>query len=81
MGHQIENQTSAGDCRLTQCSCGRSALQMGKRTFLLSAREVGQMAAVFGYLRKDSPAALETPAMELNRITGEKKWADFSPHD
>jgi hypothetical protein len=81
VGHQIEKQTSVGDCRLTQCSCGRSALQVGKRTFLLSAREVVQMAGVFEALWKDSAAAPETPAMELNRILGEKKWADFSPRD
>jgi hypothetical protein len=81
MGHQIEKQTSVGNCRLTQCSCGRSALQVGKRTFLLSAREVGQMAAVFASLGKDTPSVPGTPAMELNRIMGEKKWADFSPRD
>ena len=74
MGHQIISEVSAGNCRLTQCSCGRGAFQVGKKVMLISSGEAAQIAAMFG-----GSTATSTPAMELNRLTDGKSWADFKP--
>ncbi|MGH7739783.1 MAG: hypothetical protein ACREL1_06515 [bacterium] len=76
MGHKIERQISVGHCQLTQCSCGQSALRVGKRVFHFSAQEVTEMAELLAAFRVG-----ETAAAELNRLTGSDKWTDFKPEN
>lgn len=78
MGHQIERQTSVGNCQLTQCSCGRSALKIKDKFFLLSTKEVGELSGIFGSLeKKEGPNPLAL-AVKLAWLTDGKEWTDFS---
>jgi len=78
MGHQIEHQVSVGDCQLTQCSCGRSALRVKDKVFLLSSKEVVELGGVFGTLEKKDGSNPSALSVKLTWLTNGKEWADFS---
>ena len=79
MGHQIEYRFTSGDCRLTQCSCGRSALEMKGRTFLLSAREVEALAGIFAARRQEREESRKALVEQMGRLTGGPDWERFTP--
>jgi hypothetical protein len=79
MGHQIEHRVSVGNCQLTQCSCGRSALKIKDKVLLLSAREVGEIARVFRAIESNEKMSDSDLAVKLNWLSGGKEWIDFSP--
>lgn len=79
MGHQIEQKFSAGNCQLTQCSCGCGALKVKDKVILLSSADISEIAKLFSGLGSSSikPALTE----KLNRLTGGQSWTDFTLND
>lgn len=78
MGHQIEHQAAVGNCQLTQCSCGRSALRIKDKVILLSGSEVGELSGIFGSLQEKKDTGTSSLAVKLSWLTDGKKWEDFS---
>jgi hypothetical protein len=78
MGHQIEHQVSFGNCQLTQCACGRSALKVRDKVLLLSGSDVEEITRIFGSLGSKGNRGSSELALKLNWLTGGKSWADFS---
>lgn len=78
MGHQLEHQISVGNCQLSQCACGRSALKVGGKVFLLSSSDVEEITRIFGSLAPQEKPGSSKLALKLSWLTGGKDWADFS---
>jgi hypothetical protein len=78
MGHKTEHQISVGNCQLTQCSCGRSALKVKDKVLLLSASQVDEIAGIFRFLDQKENSGVSALAAKLSGLSGGKKWVDFS---
>ncbi len=78
VGHSIERQFSAGQCHLSQCSCGRGALKLNNKTILLSAEEIKAMTKLFSSLAAETAVPLPGLVDQLNRLTDSGKWEEFS---
>jgi hypothetical protein len=79
MGHQIEKQIGTGNCRLTRCSCGRSALQIRDKVVLLSSQQVKELAVIFGSLEKDLAVEKTAWVDKLKDLSPEHPWESFIP--
>jgi hypothetical protein len=78
MGHQIEHRVTLGNCELTQCSCGRSALKIKDKVLLLSSGEVAAIAGIFGAIEPGKTPAGSDLAAKLSWLSNGKQWKDFS---